>query len=150
MKNFLILVLFFFISSCGYTSVYKYQKQDLLIKVGMTEGDVDMNNFIKNELKISSNESSENVFNINFETIYEKIVLAKDATGKATDYKLNLIVKFIIVSEGNRKLTFREDFKIKDNTKNFEQTNYENEIKRNFSISIKNKLISALLKNNDS
>ena len=149
MKKFSIIILIFFIYGCGYTSIYKYQNQDLLINIKNTKGDIEMNNFIKNEIKISSNNNSQNIFNVDFETEYKKITLVKDSTGKATDYKLNLKVIFTILSEGNQRLTFTENFKIKDNTQNFEQNNYEKEIKRNFSKNIKDKLISSLLKIND-
>ena len=96
MKKFSIIILIFFIYGCGYTSIYKYQNQDLLINIKNTKGDIEMNNFIKNEIKISSNNNSQNIFNVDFETEYKKITLVKDSTGKATDYKLNLKVIFTV------------------------------------------------------
>ena len=112
-------------------------------------GDTEMNNFIKNELKIASDLNSNNIYNISYDTEYEKIILAKDSTGKATDFRLDMNVNFLIISNENRQISFNENFKIKDNDENFEQTKYEKEIKKNFSKSVREKLILYLLTIND-
>ena len=98
---------------------------------------------------IASNKNSLNVYDVKANTKYEKIILKKNATGDPTDYRLDFSVKFIIVSE-NKEVSFKESFKIKKNDKNFEQSNYEREIKRNFSEIIRDKLILYLLNLNDS
>ena len=150
MKKIIFLVLLIFIYSCGYTSVYKdYKKYDLLINIVDVSGDYEINNYLKNDLKISSNNNSKNIYDIKIITNFEKITLAKDSTGKATDYKLDLNVKFIIVSKQNQTLEFNENLKIKNNDEKFEQTNYEKDIKKNFSKIIVDKLILILVQNYD-
>jgi len=150
MRNFFLLILVIFIYSCGYTSIYQNQtKNDLLVNIKEMNGDYEINNFIKNDLKIASNLDSTNIFDLSYETDYQRIILAKDATGKATDYNLDMNVKFIIASKQNQEITFSENFKIKNNSKNFEQSNYEREVKRNFSRIVRDKLIIYLLKIND-
>ena len=145
MKKFLLPIILIFFYGCGYTSLYKDQKKDLLINVKNMKGDFAINNFIKNELKIASNKTSTNIYDLNFETKYEKVILTKDATGKATDYKLEMNVKFIIVSKQNQTITFKEDFLIKNQSENFEQSNYEKEIKRNFSKIVSDKILLFLI-----
>ena len=103
---------------------------------------------IKNQLKIASDVNSTKKHEINFESKYEKIILAKDSTGKATDYKLNMSVKFQLLSKNNKEINFNQNFKIKS-TENFEQSNYEKEIKRNFSKAAKDELIRNLINLND-
>ena len=89
MKKIIILILCTLIYGCGYSSVYKDKKEiDLFIKVVNFKGDFEISNFIKNQLKIASDVNSTKKHEINFETKYEKIILAKDSTGKATDYRL--------------------------------------------------------------
>ena len=149
MKKIILLFLIISLSSCGYTSVFKYQKQDMNIIVKEMEGDFEINNFIKNDLKISSNKSSENIFEVNLKSEYEKNVLVKDSAGKATDYNLDLTIKFLITSEQKQEIVFKESFKIKNNDEKFEMSNYEKEIKRNFSKAVKDKLFVQLLKIND-
>jgi len=146
MKKFFLLILITFTFGCGYKSIYKIKDQDLLIKIINVEGDYEINNYIENKIKISSNPNSKNIYELSFNSQFEKIILAKDTQGNATDYKLEVIVDFIINSKDNQKVTFKESLKIKKNSQNFEQINYEREIKKNFSDTIKDKLILYLIR----
>lgn len=149
MKKIIILILLTFVYSCGYTSLYEEMKSDLEINIISMEGDFEINNFIKNNLRIASNKESTNVHNIAFKSEYRKIILAKNSTGEETDYNLEMIVKFVITSSDNKELEFKENFKIKKNSDNFEQLNYEKDIKSNFSEIIVEKLILNLIKISD-
>ncbi len=145
MKKIFLFISIFFIYNCGYSSLYLEGKKDILINLKEITGDFELNNYIKNDLKISSDKNSSNIFDLKAETKYEKIILTKDATGLATDYRLDFIVKFTILSENNKIVSYKESFKIKNMNEKFEQSSYEKEIKRNFSENIKDKLILKLL-----
>jgi len=151
MKNILIIFVFFFLCACGYTSVIKNQKSnDVMISIISSQGDNEMNNLIKNQLNIISDTKSLNIFTISFISNYEKIVITKNSAGIATDYKLNTNVEFDISKNGiMKKIKLNESFNIKNDTENFEQENYESTIKRNFALSIRNKLIPYLLNFDD-
>jgi len=148
MKKLFLLISIIFIYSCGYSPLYLAGKNDLLLNLKKIEGDFELNNYIKNDFKIASDNNSKNVFDINAETKFEKIILTKDATGDATDYRLDFTVKFIILSK-NKEVSYKESFKIKKNDQKFEQSNYEREIKRNFSEIVKDKLVLYLLNLDD-
>ena len=148
MKKIFLLLSIIFIYNCGYTPLYLAGKSDLNLNLKEIKGDFELNTYIKNDFKIASNVNSLNVFDINAETKIDKIILTKDATGDATDYKLDFSVKFIIVSE-NKVVSYNESFKIKKSNQKFEQSNYEREIKRNFSEIVKDKLVLYLLNLND-
>ena len=148
MKKLFLLISIIFIYSCGYSPLYLTGKSDLKLNLKEIEGDFELNTYIKNDFKITSDVNSPNVFDINAITKIEKIILTKDATGDATDYRLDFSVKFIIVSE-NKVVSYNESFKIKQNNQKFEQSNYEREIKRNFSKIVKDKLVLYLLNLND-
>ena len=148
MKKLFLLISIIFIYSCGYSPLYLAGKNDLILNLKKIEGDFELNNYIKNEFKIASDDNSKNVFDINAETRFEKIILTKDATGEATDYRLDFTVRFIIISE-NKEVSYKESFKIKKNDQKFEQSNYEKEIKRNFSEIVKDKLVLYLLSIDD-
>ena len=148
MKKLFLLISIIFIYSCGYSPLYLNGKSDLKLNLKEIEGDFELNTYIKNDFKITSDVNSPNVFDINAITKIEKIILTKDATGDATDYRLDFSVKFIIVSE-NKVVSYNESFKIKQNNQKFEQSNYEREIKRNFSKIVKDKLVLYLLNLND-
>ena len=149
MKKIFTIILITFVYGCGYNSIYKETKRDLYINILSIEGDFQINNYIKNDLKILSNKDSSNIYDLNIETEYNKIVLAKDATGKVTDFNLEMSVKFVVVSKNNKKIFYEENFKIKKNDDNFEQSNYEIEIKKNFSQIVNEKLILDLIKLSD-
>ena len=148
MKKIFLLIIIIFTYSCGYSPLYLAGKNDILLNLKKIEGDFELNNYIKNNFKIASDVNSANVFDINAETKFEKIILTKDATGNATDYRLDFTVKFIILSE-NKEVSYKESFKIKKNDQKFEQSNYEREIKKNFSEIVKDKLVLYLLNLDD-
>ena len=150
MKNFIIIILITFLYSCGYTSVLKDQKnQDLMITIKKKGGDLQTNNFISNQLKLASSSNSINNFDVSFESTYDKEIIAKDSAGIATDFKININVEFTVLSKNNQKINFKESFNIKNNLKNFEQLEYEREIKQNFASSTKDKLILYLISLDD-
>tara|TARA_Y100000768_G_scaffold214701_1_gene161806 strand:+ start:557 stop:1015 length:459 start_codon:yes stop_codon:yes gene_type:complete len=151
MKKIFLLISIILIYNCGYSPLYTSSKSNLLLNLKEIEGDFELNNYIKNDLKISSDVNSPNVFDINAVTKIDKVILTKDATGDATDYRLDFSVKFIIASKNseNKEISYNESFKIKKNNQKFEQSNYEREIKRNFSEIVKDKLVLYLLNFND-
>ena len=56
MKNIAILTFILFLSHCGYSSIYKNQQSlNFQLNIIETEGNYEMNNFIKNEIKLYSN-----------------------------------------------------------------------------------------------
>jgi len=151
MKNLIVIILLFFLYGCGYTSIYKDQKsREIFISVINTDGDTVINNYLKNQLNILSNKESVNIFNISFVSKYERTTIAKDSAGVATDYRLVAEIEFNINKNGvNKIITFTENINIKNEGENFEQRNYENSIKRNFALSIKNKLVTYLINFDD-
>ena len=79
MKKIFTLILLTLLYGCGYSSLYQEMQKDLFINILSAKGDFEINNYIKNDLKISSNKDSSNIYNLSFETEYKKIILAKDA-----------------------------------------------------------------------
>ena len=151
MKNIAILTFILFLSHCGYSSIYKNQQSlNFQLNIIETEGDYEMNNFIKNEIKLYSNTDAQNIYNIKIDTDFEKEVLTKSSSGVITDYNLSVISIFSIDSENKSKtFKFEENINIKNQASTFEQNTYEKNIKRNFASSIREKLISAILSLND-
>ena len=61
----IIIIFIFFLYGCGYTSVYKNQKNNnILITIVDIQGDNILNNSLKNQLAMASNKESINIFNI--------------------------------------------------------------------------------------
>ena len=151
MKNIAIITFVLFLSHCGYSSIYKNQQSlDFQFNIIKTEGDYEMNNLIKNEIKLYTNTDSQKIYNIKINTDYKKTVLTKNSSGVITDYNLTTKSKVSINLKDETKIfEFEESINIKNQTDTFEQNIYEKNIKRNFASSIREKLISTILSLND-
>ena len=151
MKNIAIFTFVLFLSHCGYSSIYKNQKSlDFQFNIIKTEGDYEMNNLIKNEIKLYTNTDSQKIYNIKINTDYKKEVLTKNSSGVITDYNLTTTSEVSINLKDQTKIfEFEESINIKNQSDTFEQNVYEKNIKRNFASSIREKLISTILSLND-
>ena len=151
MRNIILICCLVFFSSCGYTSIYKNQKtQDFQINIIQMTGDKELNNLIKNEIGLYSNLNSNIKYDISIESNYQKIIVSKNASGVAADFKIlaNTKVKVNINNE-IKNLEFNEKINIKNNSNSFEQTKYERNIKRNFASSIREKIFTKIVNLND-
>ena len=151
MNKILLILLLLLLNSCGYTSIYKNQKsQSFQININGMEGDNEFNNLIKNELKSFSNNNSDQIYNITLNSNYQKIIISKDSSGVATNYNISADVKINFSFNGKViNLVFKEYINIKNNSNSFEQNNYEQNVKRNFASSIREKFIIKILELND-
>ena len=151
MKNTTLIILILFLYSCGYSSIYKNQKlQNFKINIIETKGNSEMNNLIKNEIKLYSVKNPTNIYNLKIDTDYKKKILTKDSAGIITDYKLSVTSIFRVDLKGVTKvIELKETINIKNQSDSFEQNTYEKNIKRSFASSIREKLISEILNIND-
>ena len=152
MKNITLIILVLFLYNCGYSSIYKNQKvQSFKINIIETKGDREMNNLIKNELKLYSNKNSTKVYELKIDTDYNKEILTKDSSGEITDYTLSITSTFVINSrEKSQIIKLSENIDIKNQSDSFEQNIYEKNIQRNFASSIRERLILKIINLDDS
>jgi uncharacterized membrane protein YvbJ len=147
MKNLILIILFIFLSNCGYVPIYKdLQNANINIFVQKSEGEENINNLLISKLKAYNAKDTKNNYVIDMNSVYTKTVISKDSAGNAVDIELNLKVEFTLYfNEKSQKFSLTEKFNIKNTSDVFEMNNYENVIKNNFILSIKNKLIMKLL-----
>ena len=114
------------------------------------EGDTEVNNIVQNKLGKYLDNNSEKKYIISIRTDYQKEAATKDATGKATNFKLivNLTLNYTTSELENnrveRVINFSESQIIKRDQNNYEQTNYENILIRNMSELLINRVILQL------
>ena len=152
MKNITIIILtLIFLSHCGYTTVYKNQKSiDFGVNITEITGDSEINNLIKNEIKLYSNNDSQRIYNTKINSDYRKKVLTKNTSGSITDYNLSVTSSFKIeLKNVNKTFRFEENISIKNQSDTFQQKIYEKNIKRNFASSIRKKLVLAIMSLDD-
>ena len=151
-KKFLILIVTTLsLTSCGYGPIYSDKNtMDFEITSFKIEGDTEVNNIVQNKLGKYLNNNSEKKYIISIRTDYQKEVATKDATGKATNFKLivNLTLNYTTSELENnrveRVINFSESQMIKRDQNNYDQTNYENILIRNMSELLINRVILQL------
>ena len=151
MKNIILICFVLLLSSCGYSSIYKNQKsQDFQINIIKIAGDNEFNNFLKNELKLYSNTNSNKQYDVSLNSKYQKIIVSKNSSGVATDYKI-LVNTIVNIKLNNKTYDFKfsESINIKNNSDSFEQNKYERNIKKNFSSLVREKLVIKIFNLND-
>tara|TARA_B100002051_G_C16472668_1_gene504063 strand:+ start:77 stop:532 length:456 start_codon:yes stop_codon:yes gene_type:complete len=143
-KYFFIII---FITSCGYTPIYSNLKnKNINIQVEKINGNKDVNQLIIQKLSRYQNQSSEKVYNVKIDTNYEKLILAKNTAGNATNFRLNLDVKIIATLNGiSKEFKFNEKFDMKKGDTIFEEEKYENIIINDMTNIIIQRFISQLL-----
>ena len=145
-KYFLFLILSIFISNCGFSPMYK-EMTNIKFNISLMElnGNRDMNNLIKSNLNRYSNITDAKVFEIKVSTIYTKSSIAKDTTGKTTDYRIKLVTKFEIKKdELLKEITINKSFDYSSIDNSFDQLKYEQTVKQNIVNTTVKKLISQL------
>ena len=153
-KKFLILIVTTLsLASCGYGPIYSDKNtMDFEITSFKIEGDTEVNNIVQNKLGKYLDNNSEKKYIISIRTDYQKEVATKDATGKATNFKLivNLTLNYTTSGLENnrveRVINFSESQMIKRDQNNYEQTNYENILIRNMSELLINRVILQLVR----
>jgi outer membrane lipopolysaccharide assembly protein LptE/RlpB len=151
MNKILLILFLLLLNSCGYTSIYKNQKSNnFQININEMSGDSAFNSYIRNELKLFSNNNPDEIYDITLNSNYQKVVISKNTSGVATNYNISAEVKVNLSLNGKViNLAFNENINMKNNSNSFEQNNYEKSVKRNFASSIREKLIIKLLELND-
>ena len=145
-RSLILLLLFLFLTSCGYIPLYSSKENRLNISVENYEGDNDINFKLISKLRTHKNLNTEE-FKIKIKTDYKKTDLSKDITGKIQDYELTISSTFEVnYSDTTRNFTVKETFTMKNLEDDFEERNYEKTIKENLANSIYQKLMIQMLK----
>ena len=147
LKIFKYVFIIIFITSCGYSPIYSNLKnKNINIQVEKINGNKNVNQLIVQKLSRYQNQSSEKVYNVKIDTNYEKLILAKNTAGNATNFRLNLDVKIIATLNGiSKELKFNEKFDMKKGDTIFEEEKYENIIINDMTNIIIQRFISQLL-----
>jgi hypothetical protein len=141
-KIILSIILFFMLSSCGYSPILIQDIQNFDLKVETVEGDNFINNLILSKLNRVRNDQSEDKVTINIYTKYDKVINSKDATGATASYELYVTSTFNINRKNiNKKIVINEKFIMDKFDNKFDEDSYERTIKKTFASSIVQKII---------
>ena len=145
-----MIILSFFIYSCGFTPQYAgFKNLEFDLVIDQINGDRDFNNEIKSQIKRYDRDRKDiEKIKISYESNYEKVILSKNTKGEATKYNLTVNVIFDIKSESySTKIEFNDEFSIDKIDDTIEENNYIKIVKRNFAEKAIEKLILSIRQN---
>ena len=129
----IFLVLLFFISSCGYQSIYLNKSlKNYEFKKITYEGDKNINRKIINFLSIEENEANIDKNEIFINSSYQIKEISKDSKGQVTLYKDIISVNINIKDEKNlnvKNKKFNREFTYNNKDNKFDLVEYQNSIK---------------------
>ena len=149
MKKLFSFIIILMITHCGFTPLYDSKKKlDYNILVTEIAGDKLINNLITNEIRKISDPNSLNKITLKIKTNYSKITISKNVKGSVSDYRM--VMETNIMIDDDKKITnfsFNENQDITNISDIFEKKSYENNIIKNYAISVARNLNLKLLNN---
>ena len=149
LKKTFLLILFLFLSSCGYEAVHSKKNSinyDFFIEELTFVGDKNVNLKIKEKINNYTLNEKDKKFTLIINSSQKKIILAKDISGNPTSFKSTIIINVKVLMKNNFKnnLQMIENFNYNNNSNKFELRRYEREIRNNLSEAATDKLIFKL------
>ena len=147
MKRLFLILIVFFLNSCGYTPLYS--SKDSNYKVISLKSNINnsLTNYIESSINVLSNENAEKKFNIRFEYNEEISVILKDAKGDPSKNRLNIVIDLSLLDAkdnliASKKFSENFEYNIDDNKFNLKQ--YEKNIKLNLIEEITKQILEFL------
>jgi len=147
-KNLTFFLFFLILTNCGFSPIYYgNQNTDFKIEITNLAGDRDMNNLIKSNLIRYSNEDKLDVIKVKIYSAYNKKSLAKDTTGKTTDYRIETNFSFEAEINGKLKnININEAFDYRNIDDTIELIKYEDTVRQNIANTAVQKFISQVMR----
>ena len=129
-KIFLTIILFIFLSGCGYTPIYSNQNFDFNFSDIIYTTNSQLETKVGKKLRTFTNKNSQKLFVIEINVRKKIKTLTKDIKGNSSRHEMNIQINLAITHNGNENLrkSFEERFNYKSNTNRFELKQYEKEI----------------------
>ena len=127
-----ILILFLFLSACGYQKLYNTNLMEFEFSKINLSGDVKINRQIISSLNLNeTNKVSDKEISIN--SSQSIVVSSKDAQGQPATYRTNVIVTVLIKNQGKveKTKTFDENFSYNNIENKYDLSVYQKDVQDN-------------------
>ncbi len=143
----LLLITFFFISSCGYQPIYinNNLKNFEFYKIS-TQGEIEVNRQILNSLMLKENTKNKNLNELFLTSYFNVEEISKNSKGQTETYRSSLLVTLKVIKNKNiiKNKVFSDEFTYNKKNNKFELTEYQTNIKKQLVNSITENLILFL------
>ena len=148
MKKILITnLLFFLLLSCGFAPIYSSNKKInfYIESINFKNSDKELSNFIKSNLNNYLLDNNEKKFKIEATINYNKNSISKNSRGNTEEYEISSISTFrIFQGELNKTIQFKDVNIMKNFADEFEEMQYEKNVKKSMARSISSRLLMQL------
>ena len=149
LKKNILIVLFLLTTSCGYEAIYSKkntENYDFSISSINFEGERNVNLRIKQKLNNYILTQKNKKFDLDIKTEGNRVILAKDAAGNATNFENIIKVNIKVFIEANLKenIEIEKSFKYENIANKYDLGNYERELRTNLAETIAEELIFKL------
>ena len=130
MRKIIIIVLASFIlNNCGYTPIYSSKEKNFYIEKISQKNTSKLNSKIANNLKIFSNENSENIIEIEINSVKKIETTQKDNKGDPSRFQMTIVLNINTISgKYNKTKSFSSNFNYSNDSNKFSLKQYEKEI----------------------
>ena len=130
MRKIIIIVLASFIlNNCGYTPIYSSKEKNFYIEKISQKNTSKLNSKIANNLKIFSNENSQNIIEIEINSVKKIETTQKDNKGDPSRFQMTIELNMNVISENyNKTQSFSSSFNYSNNSDKFALKQNEKEI----------------------
>jgi len=149
LKKNILIVLFLLTTSCGYEAIYSKkntENYDFSISSINFEGERNVNLRIKQKLNNYILTQKNKKFDLDIKTEGNRVILAKDAAGNATNFE-NIIkanIKVFIGANLKKNIEIEKSFKYENIANKYDLGNYERELRTNLAETIAEELVFKL------
>jgi len=130
----IIIILFFFISSCGYQPIYvNKNSSDLIFSKVELIGDKEINRRILSFISIKEDKNEKKFDNLFLKSKENIVETSKDSKGRVATLKTTVEIELTILNQNKiiREKIFNESFSYNNKNNKFDLSKYQNEVKNN-------------------
>ena len=149
LKKNILIVLFLLTTSCGYEAIYSKkntENYDFSISSINFEGERNVNLRIKQKLNNYILTQKNKKFDLDIKTEGNRVILAKDVAGNATNFEniIKVNIKVFIGANLKKNIEIEKSFKYENIANKYDLGNYERELRTNLAETIAEELIFKL------
>jgi len=133
-KLIFVVIALFMLNNCGYTPIYSSKNNNLYIDISQKDKNK-LNSKIANNLKIFSNQNSENIIQLEISSNKKIDIISKDKKGDPSKFRMVISLTINTLNKNNYEINktknFTEEFNYNNNSNKFSLKQYEKDIEDN-------------------